>query len=130
MVMIDSSAWIAFLRDEQSPTAGAVAATLQSAAGATCGVVEMEIFSGAQSERHLQALEALLGSVERVSIEDEDYAAAAEIYRRCRARGITPRGLEDCLIGAIAMRTDTVVLHDDRDFDRLAEVTGVRARRS
>lgn len=130
MVIIDSSAWIAFLRDGEGPTADGVAEVLKQGSGSTCGVIEMEILAGARSERHLQELEALLGDVDRLSIEAFDYSAAAQIYRQCRAQGVTPRGLEDCLIGAVALRSGAEVLHNDRDFERLGEVTGVRTRRS
>jgi predicted nucleic acid-binding protein len=55
-----------------------------------------------------------------------DYDHAAAIYRQCRREGETVRKLIDCLIGAVAIRTDTAILHRDADFDVLARHTELR----
>lgn len=44
------------------------------------------------------------------------------IYRRCRAAGVTPRGLLDCLIAGVAWRNGAALLAHDADMDRLASV--------
>lgn len=48
------------------------------------------------------------------------YLHAADIYRTCRRRGKTIRSTIDCLIAAIAMEHDLVLLHNDRDFAHIA----------
>lgn len=50
------------------------------------------------------------------------YEAAADLYRRCRAAGITIRSTVDCLIAQLAMEYDATLLHSDRDYDRIAQV--------
>ena len=54
-----------------------------------------------------------------------DFEAAARIYRRCRRVGVTPRGLIDCLIAAVAWRRGATLLAQDVDLHRVAEVIGV-----
>jgi len=51
-----------------------------------------------------------------------DFEGAATVYRSCRSEGATPRGLIDCMIASIAMRTSASVLVADRDFACIAEV--------
>jgi len=46
------------------------------------------------------------------------------IYRRCRRAGVTPRGLIDCMIAAVAWRRRATVLAHDADLHRLASVIG------
>ena len=58
-----------------------------------------------------------------------DYEDAAALYRACRRSGETVRKLIDCLIAAIAIRTDLPVLHADADFDVLARHTPLRLDR-
>ena len=53
-----------------------------------------------------------------------DFDAAARIYRRCRAAGVTPRGLIDCLIAAVAWRHEAPLLAHDADLARIAAVIG------
>ena len=67
------------------------------------------------------------GTMSAVEIEDGiDVDGAATIYRRCRRAGITPRGLVDCMIVAVAVRHDATVLSQDADMARIAEVTTLR----
>jgi predicted nucleic acid-binding protein len=93
---------------------------------ATCEPVWMEILAGARDERHLSALRRLLAGATLMSTMSIDYEEAAALYRICRRNGETPRRLIDCLIAAIAIRTDAAVLHVDADFDVLSRHTSLR----
>lgn len=53
------------------------------------------------------------------------YDDAASIYRRARAQGFSIRRLNNCLIAAIALDSGASLLHTDRDFDAIAQVTGL-----
>jgi predicted nucleic acid-binding protein len=55
-----------------------------------------------------------------------DFNAAARIYRRCRAAGVTPRGLIDCAIAAVALRAGASLLACDRDLVQVARVIGIQ----
>jgi predicted nucleic acid-binding protein len=50
------------------------------------------------------------------------YVAAAQIYRRCRKKGITIRRGMDCIIAQTAVENDLVLLHNDVDFERISSV--------
>jgi predicted nucleic acid-binding protein len=54
-----------------------------------------------------------------------DFEGTAIVYRRCRAAGITPRGLLDCMIAAVAWRRGASLLAHDVDMDRVASVIGL-----
>jgi hypothetical protein len=54
-----------------------------------------------------------------------DFDAAARVFRRCRRVGVTPRGLADCLVVAVAWRRGASVLAQDVDVDRVCEILGV-----
>ncbi len=122
MILIDTSAWIEFLRDTSSPVCQRVDDLLAGEI-ATCDAVRMEVLAGARSEQHLQQLRRLLARALSLPIESVDYDLAAALYRACRQRGRTVRKLVDCLIAAVAIRSDVPVLHGDSDFDVLAQHT-------
>ena len=128
MILIDTSAWIEFLRNTGSPTCNRVDAVLSSEI-ITCDAVRMEVLSGARDEQHLQSLRRLLARAAAIPIEPADYDAAAALYRLCRRQGETVRRLIDCLIAAVAIRTDTAVLHNDSDFDTLARHADLKVDR-
>jgi predicted nucleic acid-binding protein len=54
-----------------------------------------------------------------------DFDSAARIYRRCRAAGITPRGMVDCMIAAVAWRHGSSLLAQDVDLVRVCQTFGI-----
>lgn len=122
MILIDSSAWIEFLRGTGSPACDEVDRLLESEIAITDPVL-MEVLAGARDRRHLQQLRALLGRAHMRHCAAADFDRAAMLYRRCRRQGDTVRRLIDCLIAAVAIREELPLLHVDSDFDVLARHT-------
>lgn len=122
MILVDTSAWIEFLRDTGSPTCEAVDRLLADDL-AICDPVTMEVLAGASDEHHLAQLRGLLGRPSVLPTTPIDYDAAAALYRTCRLRGETVRKLIDCLIAAVAIRAGAEVLHADADFAVMARHT-------
>ena len=125
MILIDTSAWVEFLRDTGSAVCNRVEALLESEI-AICDAIRMEVLAGARNERHLHSLRRLLARAVLIQTLSRDYDEAAVLYRCCRQEGETVRKLIDCLIGAVAIRTDTTVLHKDTDFEVLARHTPLK----
>ena len=125
MILIDTSAWVEFLRDSGSAVCDRVEALLESDI-ATCDVVRMEVLAGARDERHLRSLQRLLARAVVLPMGPADYDDAATLYRTCRREGETVRKLIDCLISAVAIRSDVPILHNDVDFDVLGRHTELR----
>ena len=124
MIVVDTSAWIEFLRDTGSAVCEAVDDLLGDDL-AVCDAITMEVLAGARDERHLADLRRLLARATLVSITAVDYDEAAALYRLCRRRGETVRKLIDCLIAATAIRAGAPVLHADADFAALARRTAL-----
>lgn len=59
MILIDTSAWVEFLRDTASPVCIRVEELLDADI-ATCHPIHMEVLAGARDERHLNSLRGLL----------------------------------------------------------------------
>lgn len=129
MILIDTSAWIEFLRDTGSPVADRVDAALDQDI-AVCDPVRMEVLAGARDERHLSDLRRLLARASTLAVGPADYEEAAALYRLCRRRGETVRKIIDCLIAAAAIKASATVLHRDADFDILARHTPLRTESS
>lgn len=125
MILVDTSAWVEFLRDTGSEVCVAVDRLLDAEL-AICDAVSMEVLAGARDERHLLQLRGLLGRATVLPTTPADYERASSMYRACRASGETARKLIDCLIGAVAIRAGAEVLHADADFSVLARHTELR----
>jgi predicted nucleic acid-binding protein len=129
VILIDTSAWVEFLRDTGSAVCNRVDALLDDEI-AICHPVRMEVLAGARNEQHLQDLRGLLARGSLISTEPTDYEEAAALYRRCRQRGETVRQMIDCLIAAAAIRTSVAILHSDSDFEVLARHTSLQIERA
>jgi predicted nucleic acid-binding protein len=125
LILVDTSAWVEFLRDTGSAVCGRVEALLDDDI-AVCDAVRMEVLAGARDEQHLAALRGLLARASVVPTTPGDYEEAAALYRACRREGETVRRILDCLIAAVAIRTAVPVLHADADFEALARHTALR----
>ncbi len=125
MILVDTSAWVEFLRDTGSPVCERVDALLDDDL-AVCDPIRMEVLAGARDETHLGDLRRLLARASLVPVGPAHYELAAALYRTCRRNGDTVRKLIDCLIAAAAIDADLPVLHADKDLDRLARHTALR----
>ena len=128
MILVDTSAWIEFLRDTGSPTCGRVDEALGGEI-AICEAIRMEVLAGGRDGPHMDGLRRLLARAVMISIEPGDFDHAAALYRVCRRRGETVRKLIDCLIAAVAIRADVPVLHNDSDYETLARHTALKLHR-
>ena len=126
MILTDNSAWIEFLRATGSLANLAVREGLSSDDLAICDVILMELLAGASSGAQLRRVRTLLAQAEFVPMLTTDYEDAAALYRQCRRGGETVRKLNDCLIGAVAVRVRAPVLHRDAGFDVLARHTAMQ----
>jgi predicted nucleic acid-binding protein len=128
VILADTSAWVEYDR----ATGSMVDLRLRDliAADGPIAVTEpviMEVLAGARTD----AREAdLLLRFHLYQFDPvADFEGAARIYRRCRQAGITPRGLVDCMIAAVARRHEATLLACDIDLDRVARVIGIELDR-
>jgi hypothetical protein len=128
VIVADTSAWVDRVR--RRPTrAAARLEELWSRPDeelVTTDAIALELLAGARSESDRRAVEQMIAAFPRIDTTPADFDEAAAIYRACRHQGATPRGLLDCLIAAVAMRIDAAVLHNDRDFDTIAQHVELR----
>lgn len=129
MILVDTSAWVEFLRATGSETALRLRDLLaDNEPLASCDPVRMELLAGARPSE-VGDLRRLLARTSVVTIRPDHWDDAALLYRQCRARGETVRKLIDCLIGVAAISAGAAVLHADADFDVLARHTSLQTVR-
>lgn len=128
MILIDSSAWVEFLRATGSGPHLRLRSALQDGEALACtDPVLMEILAGARDDADRDRLRRLLLGLEFLAVDGPtDYESAAELYRLCRSGGETPRKLTDCLIAAVAIRNDAELLCEDADFVAIARHAPLR----
>lgn len=129
MILADTSAWVEYDRATGSAVDQRVADLIADTDDGPLAVTEpviMEVLAGARSDERENDLRRLLLRFKLQPVDPAaDFEAAARIYRRCRRVGVTPRGLVDCMIAAVAWRSGATLLAQAVDLQRVADVVGI-----
>jgi predicted nucleic acid-binding protein len=127
VILTDTSAWVEYDRATNSAVDRRLTALIENDGPvAVTQPVVMEVVAGARDDRRETDLRRLLVRFELLSFDAvADFDGAVRIYRRCRAAGVTPRGMVDCMIASVAWRREATLLAHDADMDRVARVIGI-----
>ena len=123
MLLVDSSVWIDIARTVASDATRFLAARDETDDLATTGVIAQEVLQGFRNDRHFEAWRVKFWGMRILEPRElSTYEVAADLHRRARAKGLTIRKPNDCLIAALALEHGALVIHNDRDFTALAQV--------
>ena len=127
MILADTSAWVEYDRATDSTADQRVAELIATdGALAVTQPVLMEVLAGARNDAREADLRRMLLRFRSAHLDAvTDFDAAVPIYRRCRRAGVTPRGMVDCMIAAVAHRNAATLLSWDVDMFRVAKVMGI-----
>lgn len=126
MIVVDTTVWIDYFagRDEK-PHVGELQQLVDADAGiALTDVILGEILQGLRGEHTVRRVDQRLQAFDILRLRTlDDFRNAAALYRHARSKGKTIRRTLDCLIATVCIRESCAILHNDRDFDHLADVT-------
>jgi predicted nucleic acid-binding protein len=123
MKLVDSSAWVEFLRRRGDPKVkDVVARLLQSEEAAYTCPIYFELLSGLRPGEESD-LEQAVGLSHHYPFEQDDWPEAARLERKLRASGLNvPRN--DLFVVTVAIRTGLVALCRDAHFSAVQKVLG------
>ena len=125
MLLVDTSVWIDFLAPRSTRAADYFRAKLEARESfALTEFVYLEVLQGVRDPAAARKVGTYLRAQTVLYPRHglRTYEAAADLYRRCRAVGITVRSTIDCLIARIALEHNATLLHRDRDYERIAQI--------
>lgn len=124
MILVDSSVWIDFFSSSPGNAGRELRRMIEeSEPFALTGVVVSEILQGLT--REVAAIEQFLAQWELLEPRGfQTYQRAATIFRSARGKGVALTTI-DTLIAAIALEHRASVFTLDRDFSRIAAITGL-----
>jgi tRNA(fMet)-specific endonuclease VapC len=118
LVLVDSCAWIDFLRYQEGELGNQVAVLIENKQVAITGVIIAELLQGVKTEKQQQQINLLISSVTSFPTQEFDWVNAGLLLQKLRSQGIT-LPLTDALIGVIAQRHQVKVLTIDKHFQHL-----------
>ncbi len=124
MILVDSSVWIDFFSSAPGRAGDELRRMIRDAEPfALTGVVVAEIVQGLT--RDVSRIEHYLSQWEMLEPRGfGTYREAAAIFRQGRAKGVSLTTI-DALIAAIALERRATVFTLDKDFSRIARLTGL-----
>ncbi len=121
MFLIDSSAWIEYLRPNGSrKVKDRVREVLEKDEAVTCGIVVVEILRGSKDEKTFKTLKETLLSLPQIPLNNEVIEKAAQWGYTLDRKGKSVSTTD--LFIAAAASDKAVVLHVDSDFETIASL--------
>jgi predicted nucleic acid-binding protein len=121
MVLVDTTVWIDFFADRNEPHVSILQKLIEDEEDLSlCGVILAEVLQGIRSDKDFTKTKEYLDDLIFLPMRHTTFLQAAKIYRSLRKKGITIRKPVDCMIASVAIEFDIHLLHNDRDFDHMA----------
>lgn len=118
-VLIDTCAWIDFLRSTQGALGDYVEQAIRTETAVLCSVTVAELLQGAKGNKEKQQLDYLLANIECLTVEENDWIKAGMLLQNLREKGVTVP-LTDALIAVVAQRHKLPVCTVDKHFQHLS----------
>ena len=129
MILIDTSVWIEIFRD----TAGNVVKALKERVGSENCVIsrfnQLELLQGAKNEKEWGLLANYLRTQYFLETDENTWQEAARIYFELRRKGVTINSPIDCCIAQIAIEHGAILLHRDKDFEKISRIRPLQQER-
>lgn len=128
MILVDTSVWIDFLRGRDTIHRSILHDLIETDENlCITGIILTEILQGIKDDKTCEEIKEYLTEFPFFDPTGIDtYVNAANLYRKCAKKGKTVRKTIDCIIAAIAIENDLIVLHNDADFYHIAKCTDLK----
>jgi predicted nucleic acid-binding protein len=129
MILVDTSVWIEILKDQN----GHIVKSFQERVALDSTVLtrfnQLELLQGSRDQKEWTMLDDYLSTQYYLEASNDTWRAAARIYFDLRRRGLTINSPIDCCIAQIAMEHGSLLLHRDRDFERVSRIRPLHQER-
>ena len=121
LVLIDTSAWIEYLKKTSHPVTKEIESALFLNVAAACQLVLAELIQGVRSEKEAELILDLASVVKILSESDSTWQQAGFLANKLRKQGKTI-SLIDCYLAVLAKENKAVILTLDKHFAIIDEL--------
>jgi hypothetical protein len=121
MILVDTSVWIEVLKDRAGHIVSAFRNRIGEGGVVFSRFIQLELLQGAKDELEWSRLDEYLATQYYLEATETTWRNAARVYFDLRKSGITVKSPIDCCIACIAMEAQALLLHRDRDFEKIAQ---------
>lgn len=117
MIVVDSSVWIDYFNDRDTPQTKQLDLLLGIEPIAIGDIILTEVLQGFRQDKDFETAKSLLSSLTIFEFLGENMALkSANNYRQLRKQGITIRKTVDVIIATFCIEHNLALLFSDRDF--------------
>jgi len=122
MVLVDSSVWINYFNGQITWQTDLLDQMLQQITVITGDLILIEVLQGFRKDSEYKKAKETMSILSCRQLGGYDFAIkSAENYRKLRKKGVTIRKTIDVIIGTFCINENILLLHDDKDFEPMAE---------
>lgn len=129
MLLIDTSVWIEIFRDKTGSTSQQLQNLIADREIFLTRFTQLELLQGCRDEREWVLLNSYLQDQDYLDLRPDSWQKAARIYYDLRRQGLTVRSSIDCCIAQIAIENQLLLVHIDRDFETISQITSLNQTR-
>lgn len=126
MLLIDTSVWISVLRDRSGQVRQQLETLIANRQVQLTRFTQLELLQGSLNEQEWTLLSTYLETQDYIELTPSSWQEAARIYYDLRRQGLTVRSPIDCCIAQVALENNLLLLHNDRDFETIAQVRSLQ----
>lgn len=126
MLLIDTSVWIGVFRDRSGQVRQQLETPIGDREVFLTRLTQLELLQGSLNEQEWTLLSTYLETQDYVELTIHSWQAAARIYYDLRRQGLTVRSPIDCCIAQVALENNLLLIHNDRDFETIAQVRSLQ----
>lgn len=127
-VLVDTSVWSLALRRQKSSQQKVIRLLedlVEQGSAVLSGIVLQEILQGIKHRDQFLKLKSHFSAFTLLEPERSTYEQAAELYSKCRGKGITLSTV-DCLIAAVAIENECALFTLDEDFTVMTTISPLK----
>lgn len=126
MLLIDTSVWISVFRDRTGQVRPQLETLIADRQIFLTRFTQLELLQGSLNEEEWTILSTYLETQDYIEPTPHSWQLAARIYYDLRRQGLTVRSPIDCCIAQAALDNNLLLIHNDRDFETIAQVRSLQ----
>lgn len=127
-VLVDTSVWIDFFKGSVNIQTSILNEYLEKESPVfICPLIIQEILQGIRSDDDYRKVKSNILNLDILLIDPvESSVGAADLYRMLRKKAVTIKKSNDCMIAYYSIYFGIYLLHNDKDFNLIAEKTSLK----
>ncbi len=126
MLLIDTSVWISVFRDRSGQVRQQLETLIADREVRLTRFTQLELLQGSLNDQEWTLLSSHLETQDYLEPASHSWQSSARIYYDLRRQGLTVRSPIDCCIAQAALENDLPLIHNDRDFETIAQVRSLQ----